>query len=180
MPDHVCNGREVVQPLGGGYQRSVWAGSEGVGMASVEGLSSGSQGRALLLRQANNPHPLLIKGFVLVFLKYGSWEALDWCEILLRGVGTICPPGEQYSENFRKSPKSREVYTMFQNSQNCRQITATPSRSIFHAAKSLQMPYKAKNQKNKYVHNKIKNSLELRLAKQYSRSNKTGNPRVNK
>ena len=60
------------------------------------------------------------------------------------------------------------VYTsrfsvIFQNSQNCRQITATPRRSIFHAAKSLQMPYKAKNQKITYFHNKIKNPLELRL-----------------
>ncbi len=59
------------------------------------------------------------------------------------------------------------VYTsrfsvIFQNSQNCRQITATPRRSIFHAAKSLQMPYKAKNQKITYFHNKIKNPLELR------------------
>jgi hypothetical protein len=48
------------------------------------------------------------------------------------------------------------VYTsrfsvIFQNSQICRQITATPRRSIFHAAKSLQMPYKAKNQKTKNV-----------------------------
>ena len=51
----------------------------------------------------------------------------------------------------------------FQNSQNCRQITATPRRSIFHAAKSLQMPYRATNQKITYFHSKIKNSLELRL-----------------
>jgi hypothetical protein len=52
------------------------------------------------------------------------------------------------------------VYTsrfsvIFQNFQNCRQITATPRRSIFHAAKSSQMPYKAQNQKITYFHNKI-------------------------
>jgi hypothetical protein len=60
------------------------------------------------------------------------------------------------------------VYTsrfsvIFQNSQICRQITATPRRSIFHAAKSLQMPYKAQNQKITYFHKKIKNPLELGL-----------------
>jgi hypothetical protein len=48
-------------------------------------------------------------------------------------------------------------------SQNCKQITATTRRSIFHAAKSLQMPYKAPPQKNTYFHNKIQNPLELRL-----------------
>ena len=53
------------------------------------------------------------------------------------------------------------VYTsrfslIFENSQNCRQITATPRRSIFHAAKSLQMQYKATNQKITYFHNKTK------------------------
>jgi hypothetical protein len=62
----------------------------------------------------------------------------------------------------------RIVYTsrfsvIFQNSQNCRQITATHRRSVFHAAKCLQMLYKAKNQKITYFHNQIKNPLELRL-----------------
>jgi hypothetical protein len=46
-------------------------------------------------------------------LKYGSWEALDGCKILLRGVGTICPPGKQYSENLKKHKKSRSVNMFF-------------------------------------------------------------------
>ena len=42
--------------------------------------------------------------------------------------------------------------------------------SIFHAAKSVQMPYKAKNQKITCFHNKIKNPLELRLVWYLARS----------
>ena len=62
----------------------------------------------------------------------------------------------------------RIVYTsrfsvIFDNSQICRQMTATPRRSIFHAAKSPQMPYSAPNQDFQYFNDKIKNPLELRL-----------------
>ena len=32
------------------------------------------------------------------FALYGSWEGLVGSKILLRGVGTICPPGEHMSE----------------------------------------------------------------------------------
>ena len=32
-----------------------------------------------------------------IFAKYGSWEALDGCKILLQVVGTICPPGKPHS-----------------------------------------------------------------------------------
>jgi hypothetical protein len=75
---------------------------------------------------------------------------------LLYGLGPIPVAGKNvYTSRFS---------VFFQNSQNCRQITATPGRSIFHAAKSLQMPYKATNQQNTYFRNKIKNPLELRLA----------------
>jgi hypothetical protein len=66
----------------------------------------------------NNPLPLLIKGpspspkkYV---LKYGSWEALDWCKILLRGVGRICPPGKHHSENFQTSIKIEKCKHLFE------------------------------------------------------------------
>ena len=32
-----------------------------------------------------------------MFSKYGSWEALDGCKILLQVVGTICPLGKSHS-----------------------------------------------------------------------------------
>ena len=32
-----------------------------------------------------------------LFSKYGSWEALDGCEILLQVAGTICPHGKPRS-----------------------------------------------------------------------------------
>jgi hypothetical protein len=68
-----------------------------------------------------NPHPLLIKGpppraFVSLFLQYGSWEALDGCKMLLRGEGTICPPGKRHAENFHKSfkiEKCKHLFFMF-------------------------------------------------------------------
>ena len=34
---------------------------------------------------------------IIFALYYGSWEALDACEILLKVVGTICPPGNPHS-----------------------------------------------------------------------------------
>ena len=78
--------------------------------------------------QGAHPHPLLIKPppqhKKTRFSQYGSWEALDGCKILLRGVGTICLPGKQYSKNFPKSRTFRKnVYTsrfgvIFKSSQN--------------------------------------------------------------
>ena len=60
-----------------------------------------------------------------------------------------------------KNDDTSQFWIIFENSQNCRQIIGTPRRSIFLAAKSSQMQYTATNQK---IYNKIKNSLELRLA----------------
>jgi hypothetical protein len=52
------------------------------------------------------PPPRLLKTH---FWKYGSWEALDGCKLLLWGVGTICPPGKHHSENFQQSPQIENV-----------------------------------------------------------------------
>jgi hypothetical protein len=80
-----------------------------------------------------------------IIICYTLWVQIQWLE-------NCC-----YTSRFS---------VIFQNSQNCKQITATPRRSIFHAAKSVQMPYKATNQKITCFHNKIKNPLELRLVLQ--------------
>jgi hypothetical protein len=80
--------------------------------------------------------------FAAIEIFYTVWVQVQWLEKIV------------YTSRFS---------LIFQNFQNCRQITATIRRSIFHAAKSLQMPYKAKNQKITYFHNKINNPLELRL-----------------
>ena len=56
----------------------------------------------------------------------------------------------------------------FQNFQNCKQIIGMSRRSIFHAAKSSQIPYTAKINKINIFNNKIENPLELRLA-EYSK-----------
>jgi hypothetical protein len=55
-------------------------------------------------------------------------------------------------------------WIIFEQSQNCMQITATTCRSIFHAAKSAQMPYNAKIKKINNFNKKVKDPLELRLA----------------
>ena len=52
----------------------------------------------------------------MLFALCGSWEALDGCKILLRGVGMICPPGKHHSENFQKSlkiAKRKQILEMF-------------------------------------------------------------------
>jgi hypothetical protein len=52
---------------------------------------------------------------------------------------------------------------IFESCQNCRQIIGTPCRSIFHAARSSQMPYTAEILKINGFNHTIKNALELRL-----------------
>ena len=62
-----------------------------------------------------------------------------------------------------KNIDTSRFWVIFENSQKCRQIIGAHRRSIFHAAKSSQMPYTAKIQKINNFNNKIKNSLERRL-----------------
>ena len=81
----------------------------------------------------------------------GGWFHLVW----------TAAPGAEIPPKSKNRSLEKIVYTsrfsdIFQNSQNCRQITATPRRSIFHAAKFLQMPYKAKNKKSRIFIIKLK------------------------
>jgi hypothetical protein len=50
------------------------------------------------------------------------------------------------SEHLKRNVHTSRFLVFFESYQNCMQITATPRRSILHAAKSSQMPYNAKIQ----------------------------------
>ena len=54
---------------------------------------------------------------------------------------------------------------IFENPKTCRQIIGMSHRNIFHAPKSSQMPYTAKNKRIYIFSNTIKKPLELRLGK---------------
>ena len=89
----------------------------------------------------------------------GCWlgGALAGKRNLLYGLGPNPVAGERF------------VYTsrfpvIFPNSQNCRQITATPRGVFSMLPNPSKCHIRPKINKNTYFHNKIKNPLELRLA----------------
>jgi hypothetical protein len=66
---------------------------------------------------------------------------LDWAALwLVKYIfSTVWVQVRTFEENVHIS----QIWVFFESSQNCRQMTATPRRSILHAAKSSQMPYNA-------------------------------------
>ena len=57
---------------------------------------------------------VIFNQYLIIFSPYRSWNALEGCKMLLRGVGMICPPGKHHSENFQKSPKIEKCTQFFE------------------------------------------------------------------